>query len=1004
MKKYFKVLLSVILVICVAVSAFALTSVFSSAQAVAKGISTEFKGTNDFNYYVTLSSNTIQDTALQLVIYNDGEDTVLISKIENNGTSIRYTGFSQNMPVNPGDVTPIGISGTVNNNSVLIVTITYYKQGNPTATAETCSAYIFASDSQEYTAAESEGYIPFRPPAHGIGVVTTHTFSPVSTATLHYDDENENDKLEARNEIEIYVDGDRYTQWQDLNMSLSLFNYVEDYGWQIWRADLYRDHAYFDQLELEQTSQTGSMFFDGYGTDKDNPQIVSTFDGETKEGYFLQAGQNLTVSSVVTGKVPEEAESTFTLKLREYGQMGGFFGYGAIQTDEMHPQWNITVYNNNKKAIKDELAYLAGLGLNKSSYKSGWDAYESALKQAYVALGTNRIKAEGVQTALDNVIAAYNGLVRYAVVYTNHYFYQGNDDSNPVLIDQKIDMQVSNNASYAPDVLTNGTFTDYTFNRTNVVRNQMVAVDESNNYTQTINQYYWYVDTTALQATITIQENTVNTDEDGNEIYTADSWQNYADAAASARQVLNNTAAFQADLDAAKSALDAAHDALVKLDFDTAWLEEGIGWASNIIDNSYDDDFGRDWDTGELFASPYAQNLYANLVSAYNEAVEVTNDPDFTKAQADRVCAALWQAINNLRVKDETTKGLFQADNVRHADMDKYGYYKGLNDKLIENTGLRVVYNDILDNTAGNYRLNESDFTAESWYMLQNALYGNFAPDMWACASTEEPYPTYDGEDEMSVPAYSMLNNIWFLASQADYNACRDNLLDKVNHLEWIVDASALEEQTDLALAYNLSDYTNATAEPLRTALKQAQAMINKLEEPQYYGDAEAVTTEQANEMAEELAAAVAALQLKPYFETPTGGVSFGESGYIYGEPIGQTIETALSHLTVANNYEGVVITVKDSQGNLKGSADAVGTGYTVTLSDTAGEVFETHTFVVMGDVVGDAVVGENDFVLVYDYAFFEDSLTGVFKEAADVNDDGVIDLSDAVTIQEMYA
>ena len=95
---------------------------------------------------------------------------------------------------------------------------------------------------------------------------------------------------------------------------------------------------------------------------------------------------------------------------------------------------------------------------------------------------------------------------------------------------------------------------------------------------------------------------------------------------------------------------------------------------------------------------------------------------------------------------------------------------------------------------------------------------------------------------------------------------------------------------------------------------------------------------------------------------------------------------------------------MKDSQGNLKGSADAVGTGYTVTLSDTAGEVFETHTFVVMGDVVGDAGVGENDFVLVYDYAFFEDSLTGVFKEAADVNDDGLIDLSDAVTIQEMYA
>ena len=78
MKKFTKGLLAVLLVVCVAVSAFAFTGIFSSAQAIPKDVSIDFTGAD--NDWLTLSGTSIQDKALKVTIYNFSESTIVLTK------------------------------------------------------------------------------------------------------------------------------------------------------------------------------------------------------------------------------------------------------------------------------------------------------------------------------------------------------------------------------------------------------------------------------------------------------------------------------------------------------------------------------------------------------------------------------------------------------------------------------------------------------------------------------------------------------------------------------------------------------------------------------------------------------------------------------------------------------------------------------------------------------------------------------------------------------------
>ncbi|MBE6819357.1 MAG: hypothetical protein E7517_09455 [Ruminococcaceae bacterium] len=1003
MKKYLKFALASVLVIAILMTSLCAVGLFASAQALAKDVSMKF--TNAEHDWVTLDeSNTIQDSALKVTIYNFGDADIILKSIENNGTSIRYTDWTNGAELAAGAVTNIGISGTTNDNQVLKITVTYYVKGNPTATAETCDAYIYCTSKPLYTTAFSQGYVP---PSmrHMYGVKTTHELYPVSTHTLTYHDSHQDDKRMADNQIELYVDKSTYATWDALNMNLDFTNIDDSGTFDILSC---RDHACFDYIHMTQTSTTGSMqvMSELYGTSGSVQEFESQFndDADNPEGFFVQAGTNETTPIPFFGVVPSEAESTFVIELKGYGQTGGVFGsgWGSRKTSDLTPSWTIKVYNNDKSALRNRLTEIAGYGLNQASYKSGWDAFETALKQAYEVLGTNEVTAEQVADAKTALDSAYAALERYAVVITTQNFYTGANNKNPVEITRTYEMQVTNQTMHPVEVLTNGTYPEYTYNRTTAVNSAYINAQADDNYIVYIHQYYWYVDTAALEAAIQTQATKPNKDEDNNDIYDATSWNNYVAAAAEATRVLNDRSLFQEDIDEATANLNAAEAALVRLKPDVEWLTEGMQWAECIIDNSFDDDFGYGWDKSALFASSYAQERYAALETAYNEAVEVTNAPDYTKAQADRVCAALWQAINNLRTVDSTTMGLLTDGGIRHADIDQYGWYKSLKDQYKESTGLRVVYNDILDNTSGIYQLQEQAFTAESWEQLQDALYGDFTRGKYACAETMEPYPVNSAVDELNVPAYSMINNIWFLASQADYNACRNNLLDKVNHLEWVVDGSALETVCAQADAIDLSLYTGNSGNAFLEVKEIADAQLAKLAQPQLYGDPEAVTNEVIAETVQELQAAINSLVLRPKLTSNTPSIHFdtGENTTVYGEPLGNTVEEALAHLDIINDSEYAILKVYSAPDREAALNDAIGTGFTVKLFGTDGEVYETHTYVVMGDVDGNGLRNAQDFESIFTFAFEDNNLSGVYLEAADLNGDKVVDLSDAVMLQ----
>ncbi len=1021
MKKLTRVLLSVLLVLVLGVTTCLFTGVFSSAQAVATGVSVNFAGV-DKEDWVVLNGTTIQDSDFKVTVSNGGDKDIVITDLSHTGINITFANFTEGMTIKAGKEFSFGIAGETNNNSVFTATVTYHLKNYPDATSETATAYIYCT-STDYVTGHSEAFMEGSTGHWGMKAglnlypvvdssYTTNVVSRKQGKMLNFiSNPIYNDVHDPHTTTTIYVDKSHYSTWNALGLTFSFNSMVFDEKGNI------REYVKLHGLDLTlKDSTTMDMSFNGYSAttkpDQGSATVSSSFDGS--EGFFLQAHNEELTSTPFSGDIPDEAVSHIVLKLTGNGTaVAGWVpaGAGSAVTADFEANWNITVYNNNKAALRSKLTELAELGLNKASYSGGWDDYENALKSAYQTLGTIKVTANNVQTALTNVTNAYNNLVkasnnyRYAVVITNHYYYTGKDDSNPVAMNPypTYDMKVVNGSTYIPEHLTNG---DYSkpINRSQLVTSKKIEVDASSNYTTVINQYYWYVNDTSLKALIKEFDNKPTTDTQGNLLYKEESWNAYAAAVQAGRDIQTRADTFQVDVDNACEAIIEARDALERENVDTLWLAEGIDWASQILDNEYiygDYEYG--WDSDELFGTSYSLELLNELEDAYDEANEVLSDENYTKPQADAAAQSLWNAIYNLCVADN--RGLLTESNKRHADVEQYGYYNGPFDHPSDPMGLKPLFNDIIDNTSGNYQLNEEDFTPESWYALQDALYGNWEIGWYECATTEEPYAANNDYGELSVPAYSMINNIYFLAKQDDYNACRDNLLAKVNALEYVLEFSDLEALVGSVSEYDLDNYTPSTAQAFNTELQKAVAMLERLAEPQCYGDEDAVSQAQINAQVEALQAAEAALVLKPALgvnDAAAQSVEINEeNGYIYGEVAGKTVKQVVEEdLKIINDSEDAYIKVFDKNDRQIARNAKIGTGYRIELY-VDDDLCESHQVVVVGDVNGDANINIDDFNAVYDYAgdSAANPLVGPFLVAADLNGDSIVDLCDAAML-----
>ncbi|MDE5586974.1 MAG: dockerin type I repeat-containing protein, partial [Bacilli bacterium] len=79
-------------------------------------------------------------------------------------------------------------------------------------------------------------------------------------------------------------------------------------------------------------------------------------------------------------------------------------------------------------------------------------------------------------------------------------------------------------------------------------------------------------------------------------------------------------------------------------------------------------------------------------------------------------------------------------------------------------------------------------------------------------------------------------------------------------------------------------------------------------------------------------------------------------------------------------------------------SSDKIGTGTTVTIQ--SGNLQETYSIVIYGDVDGDGLISAVDYVLVKNHIMGTNVLSGANAIAADVNRDGLISAVDYVNIK----
>ena len=115
---------------------------------------------------------------------------------------------------------------------------------------------------------------------------------------------------------------------------------------------------------------------------------------------------------------------------------------------------------------------------------------------------------------------------------------------------------------------------------------------------------------------------------------------------------------------------------------------------------------------------------------------------------------------------------------------------------------------------------------------------------------------------------------------------------------------------------------------------------------------------------------------------------------YLKGYSLGTTISNIKNIVGSSAN-----VVIKDSNGNVKNDGDAIGTGYTIEISNSAGS--NTYTYVMYGDVSGDGEINSADLLKIRQYLLGQVNLDGAFKTSAYISGDNEINSADLLKLRQ---
>ena len=1128
MKRFSKILLATLLVLCLTVTTFAFTGVFSHAESMQEGVYVVFTGTDTTgqleNDWVTVDANgVIQDKTLKFVVHNETPDKyaddetkankpIIITGYETNG-DLTLNGDTENQRVINEASIDIS-SGTATPGQILWVKVTYYVEGNLSSLTETCTARIFVTTGEDFytqvpannynVKIEKNGVSSYQFNCNGYAAPITAEDTDAhyeSSATrtgektmpkdfnlfkpetwVHPGEPVDQSCTDQNIFYTIRLDVSRYSEWKQFGLK---FHY---------QGGDVREHMSVAGVDMTQyNTASGSMSMLEIASSPGTPHAAKEFTNDDPTPYCktdITEGNSEWRELAFDGNVPSECVSDpanaprFRAGCGVLGVADADISGGTVQrkTAVAYFFFNFTILGVDKSDLRSDLLKYAREGKNQASYEANsWNAYVTELDKAYEMMADTGCTVEQLAAQRSTLKTKHDNLKRLAVVYTNHYYYEGIDASNPVLFATDLKRDQENSDAEDDDGEYHIT-SERQINRAAASNNESVtvAVTADTNYTMTVNLYYWYVDTEPLQELIDYYDENFSNDAlvkkqydtEGNLIYTTNSWNKYVNAINTYRNYLTKTDLFEYDYRLATNAITTAFKGLKYDNPTTPWLDEGVAWATQIkasktitdidelesvfIDNG---NRGFDWRYSTIFGSKHARELYSAMDEALTEA-KTLKEGNYTKAQAQEATDNLWNAIEALQIKDPM--GLYK-DGVGHADKAYYGWIINPSDpsqnRNAKDFGLSMLYEAIVNRAAsvqidkgnGEYmsfsELKPENFTEESWKDLLDAMYGQrelweddyeeyfadlasfdaveFYSEIGVACKVAESYPAgetvtlMDEEGELvvgtslDIPAYPMIHNIWFLASQQNYNACRDNLLEKIRNLVWAVDTDELQEAYDEAQDVDYDLYTNASGKVLKDALATAKAKLDAVDAgDQLFGDDNAVTQEVINDQIDIIAAAVMGLNLKPTMEAENPNEIELDDTCISGTDAGTTGAQLMEQLKFNNFSADAEKKILDKDDNEIALDAQLATGDRVVLRSVAvdeegqHEIYQEAVVIVKGDVGGDALIGEDDVQLVFNYAFtksgIQDAESNCYMKAADFNNDNKVNLTDAVLINFM--